>query len=62
MKLSKETELNVGRWFVEVKWFGWKVVCLNFHFPRWSFGYEEDWYDGPHKAYIIGPFNIYWNF
>lgn len=38
------------------------MLCLNFDWKnRREFGYWETWYDGPHKAFHVGPINVYWN-
>lgn len=60
---------NIGKWFIEYKLdpeYGEhsRVVVLNCDWPREKgqrFGYFNDWYDGPHKAIIVGPINLYWN-
>ena len=56
MKISK------GKWWLEFKFHDWQIVVFNWEWPRWEFGYENTWYDGPHKSFTIGPFNVYWNF
>jgi hypothetical protein len=53
-------QMHAGKWFIEFK-LDWKIVCLNLSYPRLGFEYSSDWYDGPHKALVVGPFNVYWN-
>jgi len=45
-------KIDAGKWFVEFT-FGWRIVCFNWHWPRWEFGYTRDWCDGPHCAFVI---------
>ncbi len=52
--------ISVGKWYICFQ-LGWRILIFNWHYPRWEFGYTYEWYDGPHRAFTIGPFNLYWN-
>ncbi len=59
--------MEIGKWFVQLNLEpeygrGSRQVCLNWNVERdYWFGYSSDWYDGPHKAFVLGPVNLYWN-
>lgn len=52
-----------------ISWGPWNIhkteryycLALNYVKGRREFGYDYVWYDGPHKSFTIGPFNVYWN-
>lgn len=44
---------------------GVDLIMLSWWWPRakgYRFGYVEDWYDGWHRSFTVGPINLYWNF
>lgn len=43
---------------------GSRQILLSWWWPRekgYRFGYTHDYYDGEHKSFTVGPFNLYWN-
>lgn len=61
--------LEVGKWFVTLNLEpqcgrASRCLTLNWYWPRdrgGRLGYYETWYDGPHKSFVVGPINLYWN-
>lgn len=61
MKLTKNFEISVMPGCLTFQ-YDWRILAFNWEWGRWrEFGYSSTWYDGMHNAFVIGPFNIYWN-
>lgn len=68
-------KLSLCKWCIDVTTDKGYTLAFNWNWNRrmswveyknwwnlgWTFGYSELWYDGPHKSFNIGPFNVYWN-
>lgn len=56
----KKFKVGVDKWEIWIE-YDWRIISLNCQWSQWKFGFWSDWYDGPHRAFMLGPINLYWN-
>ena len=54
-------KVSCGRWFIQFDRGEHKTFIIDFHWSWWEWGYVADFYDGPQKAFSVGPIDFYWN-